>query len=78
MTEAMSVTASQGEAMMPSMPPAPVSALMAMSETPKRTPAAAPSMMPWWWSGMPRCLPPIRIAPITSIAPSKAIMPTSE
>ena len=78
MHEAMRVTASQGEETMPVMPSAPVSALIAMSETPNSTPAAAPSMMPWWWSGIPRCLPPIRSAPITSIAPSKAIMPTSE
>ena len=78
MHEAMSVTASHGEPSTPPMPSAPVSALIAMSETPNRTPAAAPSMMPWWWSGIPRCLPPIRTAPIASIAPSKAIMPTSE
>ena len=78
MHEAMSVTASHGEPRIAPMPPAPVSALIAMSETPNSTPAAAPSMMPWWWSGIPRCLPPISAAPIASIAPSKAIMPTSE
>ena len=41
--------ASQGERMIagePS-PTTPVSALIATSETPKRTPAAAPSMTPW-------------------------------
>ena len=47
MTEARTVTASQGEVRMPTMPSAPVSALMAMSETPNSTPAAAPSITPW-------------------------------
>ena len=56
----------------------PVSALMATSETPNRTPAAPPSMTPWWWSGAPKRGPVISSAPIASIAASKAIMPASE
>ena len=40
-------TASQGEPMNSPKPPTPVSALIATSLTPKSTPAAAPSMIPW-------------------------------
>ena len=39
--------ASQGEARIPPAPPAPVSALIAMSETPNMIPAAAPRKTPW-------------------------------
>ena len=51
---------------------------MATSETPKRMPAAAPSMTPWWWSGAPRCLPVISSAPKASMPASKAIMAGTE
>ncbi len=47
MTEAPTVTASHGELTTPTRPWAPVRPLMAMSETPKSTPAAAPSATPW-------------------------------
>ena len=50
---------------------------MATSETPKRTPAAAPSMIPWWWSGAPRRGAVISSAPIASMPTSKEIMPAS-
>ena len=71
-------TNSQGETTMAARPSRPVSALMATSETPKSTPAAPPSMTPWWWSGAPKRGPVISSAPIASIAASKAIMPASE
>ena len=60
------------------MPPRPVSALIATSETPNSVPAAAPSMTPWWWSGAPSLGPEISSAPITSMPASKEIMPASE
>ena len=63
---------------MPSVPTSPVTALMAMSETPKRMPAAAPSMTPWWWSGAPMRLPMTSRPPTATMPASKAIMPATE
>ena len=43
----VAVTASHGEARIAAAPPAPVSALIAISETPNMIPAAAPRKTPW-------------------------------
>ena len=51
---------------------------MATSETPKSVPAAAPSMIPWWWSGAPRRGAEISSAPMASMPTSKEIIPARE
>ena len=62
----------------PLEPTRPVSALMAMSETPNSTPAAAPSITPWCSTGPPSRGPMTSSAPSTTRAPSNAIIPASE
>ena len=56
----------------------PVSALIEMSETPKRMPAAAPSSTPCWWRIRSTRCESSSSVPITIIAPSKAIIPEIE
>ena len=56
----------------------PVSALIATSETPKRMPAAAPSMTPWCSSGAPTRGPMISRPPRPNRPASKAIIAATE
>ncbi len=78
-TEASTQVASHGEISpaTPMSPTAPVSALIATSETPKRMPAAMPSMTPWC-SCEPSLGDSTRNVPSASRADSNAIMPASE
>ena len=78
-TDAAAATGSHGEAITPStpLPASPVSALSATSETPKRTPADAPSSTPWCSAGAPRRGAAIRSVPSASIAASNASRPGS-
>ena len=62
---------------MPSSPTEVVSALIATSETPKRIPAAVPSMTPWC-SCESSFFESTRKVPSASSADSKAIMPAIE
>ena len=70
---------SQGESSpsAPSEPTEPVRALIATSETPKRMPAAVPSMTPWC-SCEPSFGERTSTAPTASSADSKATMAASE
>ena len=62
----------------PCAPAIPVSALMAVSETPNRTPEAAPSMTPWCSAAPPMRGPMISSPPMPNRPASKQIMATSE
>ncbi len=74
-------TISQGLVARPIMPWAPVmpvSALMDVSETPKRSPAAAASMTPWCSAAPPMRGPMISRPPTPNRPASKAIITTGE
>ena len=62
----------------PWLPTSPDIALIAMSETPNRMPAAAPSMKPWCSRGAPIRGPAISSVPPTTSAASNAIIPGTE
>ena len=64
--------------MTPCAPVMPVSALIAVSETPNRMPDAAPSMMPWCSTRPPMRGPMISRPPIPNRPASKEIIAASE